>query len=333
MRATPSLADVAAAAGVSLATASKALNGRPRVSPGTRARVADAADRLGYVARRGASRLKLGGTVGIIASDLAGRFALPIMMGAEDAFGLGAVSVLMCDARGDALRERHHLRALVERNVDGIIVLGSVSSERASLSSMFEVPLVYAYAPSEAPSDTSVDASHDVAGALAADHLVQAGARRVAIVAGDPRVRATAMRSTAARRALASAGVELVGGAVHAGEYSESWGRTAALSLIDRHPEVDGFLCGNDQIARGVLDVLGRRGYDVPDRAKVIGHDNWLAMVEPTRPGLTSIDMHLEEIGRVSAALLLRAIDGRPEPGRHRVEPQLVVRGSTLRTR
>ncbi|GAA3725522.1 LacI family DNA-binding transcriptional regulator [Streptomyces tremellae] len=332
MQQTASLAAVAAEAGVSVATASKALNDRPRVGAGTRARVVAAAERLGYVPRHGASRFRLRGTVGIIASDLSGRFALPIMMGAEDAFGLGSISLLMCDARGDAIRERHHLRALVERNVDGIIVLGSLSSPRPSLSGMFEVPLVYAYAPSDLADDTSVDASHEHAGAMAADHLVQSGATKVAVVAGDPHVRATAERSRAARRRLAEAGVEIAGGAVYAGEYSEPWGRAAARAVTERDPDVDGFLCGNDQIARGVLDALKELGRDVPGRARVIGHDNWAAMVEPARPALTSVDMNLEEIGRVSADLLLRAIDGRPEPGVHHVEPRLVVRGSTMRT-
>ncbi|WFR67985.1 substrate-binding domain-containing protein [Curtobacterium flaccumfaciens] len=327
-----SLAAVAAAAGVSVATASKALNDRPRVSAATRARVAAAADRIGYVPRRGASRFKLGGTVGIIASDLAGRFALPIMMGAEDAFGLGAISLIMSDARGDAIRERHHLRALVERGVDGIIVLGSISSERASLGGVFDVPLVYAYAPSSDTADTSVDASHERAGALAAEHLLAAGATDIGIIAGDPRVRATAERSNAARRAIAAAGAELVDGVVHAGAYAEPWGRAAARAMIDRHPEVDGFLCGNDQIARGVLEVLREEGWDVPGRARVIGHDDWTAIAEPARPALTSIDMQLEEIGRLSADLLLQAIDGRPQPGVHHVEPRLVVRASTMRT-
>lgn len=327
-----SLTAVAAAAGVSLSTASKALNDRPRVSAATRRRVVAAADRLGYVPRQGASRFKLGGTVGIIASDLSGRFALPIMMGAEDAFGLGAVSLLMCDARGDTIRERHHLRALVERKVDGIIVLGSVSNERASLSSMFDVPLVYAYAPSSAPGDTSVDSSHERSGRIAAEHLVQAGATRVGVIAGNPRVRASVERSAGARDVLMAADVALVGSTVYAGEYSEQWGRAAARAMIARDPDVDGFLCGNDQIARGVLEVLREEGWDVPSRARVIGHDNWISMAEATRPGLTSIDMHLEEIGRVSADLLLRAIDGAPAPGRHTVESQLVVRGSTMQT-
>ncbi|EXU62508.1 LacI family transcriptional regulator [Streptomyces sp. PRh5] len=332
MTETASLAEVAASAGVSVATASKALNNRPRVSSETRERVVTAAARLGYVPRHGVRRFKLGGTVGIIASDLAGRFALPIMMGAEDAFGLGAVSVVMCDARGDEIRERHHLRALVDRHVDGIIVLGSISTERTSLKGMFDVPLVYAYAPSSDPEDTSVDASHEQAGVMAAEHLVQSGATKVGIIAGDPRVRATVARSNAAREYLAGAGVEVVGGIVHAGTYSETWGRTAARAMIERAPDIDGFLCGNDQVARGVLDVLRDLGWDVPARARVIGHDNWTDMVEGARPALTSIDMHLGQLGRLSAELLLRAIDGDQQPGVHRVEPSLVVRGSTMRT-
>ena len=103
------LLHVAQRAGVSLATASKAINGKARVSERTRARVTAAADELAYSRNSLARSLSQGrsGTVGLLTSDLEGRFSLPILMGAEDTFGAGQVSVFLCDARGDALRERH----------------------------------------------------------------------------------------------------------------------------------------------------------------------------------------------------------------------------------
>src|SRR5690349_8419695 len=95
------LSDVARLAGVSVATASKALNGRSQVAARTRARVEAAAEQLSFVPNRMAQGLLAGrtGTVGLLTSDLQGRFVIPILMGAEDAFGAGRVSVFLCDAR------------------------------------------------------------------------------------------------------------------------------------------------------------------------------------------------------------------------------------------
>ena len=107
------LRDVANLAGVSIATASKALNDRQHVSASARARVHEAAATLAFTPNEAARSLLAGqtGTVGLITGDLEGRFSLPILMGAEDAFGAGRVSVLLCDARGDAIREKYHLEA------------------------------------------------------------------------------------------------------------------------------------------------------------------------------------------------------------------------------
>ncbi|MCL1841711.1 MAG: LacI family transcriptional regulator, partial [Propionibacteriaceae bacterium] len=129
------LREVARKAGVSMATASKALNGRGDVSPTTRERVQRVARELGFVANALARSLLAGhtGTVGLITHDLEGRFSIPLLVGAEDAFGLNNVCVLLCDARGDAIRERYHLDVLMERRVDGLIIVGARPDARPSL--------------------------------------------------------------------------------------------------------------------------------------------------------------------------------------------------------
>jgi LacI family transcriptional regulator len=129
------LRDVARLAGVSIATASKALNGQPQVRAATRARVIEAAERLSFSPNALAQGLitQRTGTVGLLTSDLEGRFSIPILMGAEDAFGSDQISVLLCDARGDSVRERHYLRTLLSRRVDGLIVVGARPDTRSSL--------------------------------------------------------------------------------------------------------------------------------------------------------------------------------------------------------
>ena len=154
----PTLADVARLAGVSVATASKALNGRDHVRAETRSRVLEAAEQLSFIPNSLARSLLAGrtGTVGLLTSDLEGRFSIPILMGAEDAFGAGRVAVFLCDARGDTIREQHHVQALLNRRVDGLIVVGSRTDPRPSLGRKLPVPVVYTYAPSEDPHDLSI---------------------------------------------------------------------------------------------------------------------------------------------------------------------------------
>lgn len=323
--------EVAAAAGVSIATVSKALNGRQHVRPDTRARVQQIATELGFSPNASARSLAEGrtGTVGLITNDLEGRFSIPALMGAEDAFGAGSASVFLCDARGDAIRERHHLRALLSRRVDGIIVVGDRTDPRPSLGRSVPVPVVYAYAPSDDPEDVSVIADNVDAGRIAAEHLLMLGRRRVAYISGDESYQAARDRVAGAIGALESAGLELVGGAPVYGAWSEVWGRGAAKMLLDRDPDIDAIMAGSDQIARGVLDVLRDLGRSVPGDVAVMGHDNQEQLAAQSRPALSSVDMNVEQLGRRAAELLFEAIDGRTRPGIHSLACRLVPRNST----
>lgn len=328
---TPTLRDVAVLAGVSMGTASKALNGRDRVNPETRRRVVEAAERIRFTPNSLAQAMLAGrtGTVGLLTSDLEGRFSIPILMGAEDAFGAGQTSVFLCDARGDAIREQHHLKALLSRRVDGLIVVGSTTNPRPPLDGELPVPVVYAYAPSEDPDDASVVPDNVSAGCQAVEHLRATGRRRIAHISGDQRYTAATDRTAGVLEALTAAGLELVG-PVRYGAWTETWGRSAAHAVLDQHPDVDALLCASDQIARGALDALRDRNIRVPEDVAVMGFDNWEPMALGGRPQLTSIDMNFQEIGQRAARLLYEAMDGRASTGVELVEPRVVLRGSTM---
>jgi LacI family transcriptional regulator len=325
------LKDVAALAGVSIATVSKALNGREHVRAETRARVEQAAEKLHFSPNTLAQGLLKGrtGTVGLLTSDLEGRFSIPVMMGAEDAFGAGSTSVLLCDARGDAIREQHHLRTLLSRRIDGLIVVGDTTNPRESLGQGIPVPVVYAYAPSSDPKDVSVVSDNVGAGRLAAEHLIDCGRSRVAYISGDVEYTAARDRVRGAIAALGAAGLELLGGEAVYGAWSEGWGRGATRTMLTRFPELDAVLCGSDQIARGVLDALREAGRDVPGDIAVMGHDNWEQIAANSRPPLSTIDMNLEELGKIAANLLVDAIELGSQPGVRSVACRLVTRGST----
>ena len=326
------LSDVAKLAGVSIATASKAINGRDEVAPATRRRVLEAAEQISFTPNQLARSLLAGrtGTVGLLTSDLEGRFVIPILMGAEDAFGAGQVNVFLCDARGDAIREQHHLKALLNRRVDGIIVVGRQTDPRPSLGHDIPVPVVYAYAPSDDPTDVSVTPDNVAGGRLAIEHLLTTGRRRIAHISGDPAYAAAQDRTVGVHEALAEAGLELVGDVMYS-NWSEHWGRDASALLLSQHPDVDGIFAASDQIARGVLDTLRDLGKRVPDDIAVIGYDNWEVLATNSRPELTSIDANLQQLGRAAAMRIFGAIDGEPgDQGTLQLPVRLVIRGSTI---
>jgi LacI family transcriptional regulator len=329
------LSDVARAAGVSLSTASKALNGRDEVSAVTRQRVVDAAKEMSFTPSQVARSLLAGrtGTVGLLTSDLEGRFVIPILMGAEDAFGAGEVNVFLCDARGDAIREQYHLRALLNRRVDGIIVVGRQTDPRPSLGHDLPVPVVYAYAPSDDPTDSSLTPDNEAGGRAAVEHLISVGRSRIAHITGEPSYAAARDRVTGSLAAIRAAGLEPVGDVMFS-DWSERWGRDATAALLARHPDVDGIVCGSDQIARGALDTLRDLGRSVPEGVAIVGFDNWEILATNARPELTSIDANLQELGRAAALRVFDAIAGAEVgEGTTRLPVKLVIRGSTIARR
>jgi LacI family transcriptional regulator len=323
------IADVAARAGVSPGTASKALNGRGTLREETRARVRAAADELGFSPSAVARNLLTGRTftVGVITTDSYGRFGIPVMRGAEDSLGVGEMIAFLCDSRDDPIREQHHLRKLLERQVDGIIVAGRRTDPRQPISADLPVPVVYAFAPSSDPHDCSVVSDERGAARLAVEHLVKTGRRRIAHITGPHSHASARARAASAVEALAEHDLELVGEPQFGG-WTEAWGRFAVAQLRRTHPDLDGVFCGNDVVARGVTDGLRESGASLPMDVGVVGIDNWDFLAEAARPPLTTVDLSLEEIGRRTADLLLAAIDGDTAPGLHVVPSHLVVRES-----
>ncbi len=323
------LRDVAAAAGVSVATASKALNGLGRMTEATRARVRDAAAALRFrpnaLARSLVSRRSF--TVGLLTDDGYGRFSLPVMAGVSDALADHGVSVFLCNVE-DPGRAQTHVRALLDKRVDGIIATGRRIDRRLPVDlGGLGVPVVYAFtrpAPG-APALVSDDAD---GAAQAIAHLARLGRRRIAHVTGPSSFEVVQVRANAARLALRRAGLDAPAPLV--GQWSESWGHSAVEQLWRqgaRRP--DGIFCGNDQIARGVVDALRARGARVPEDVGVVGFDNWAIVAEASRPPLTSVDMNLAALGREAGLTLLALVEGRPvAPGLRRRPCTLVVRAS-----
>ena len=325
------IAQVAAHAGVSLSTVSKAMNGRGQLRDETRRRVLASAEELGFqpnlVARSLLSGLTY--TVGILTTDSIGRFTIPLLTGAEDALGAGEMAMILCESRGDPIREQYYLKSLLARRVDGIIVTGKSSDKRRSLGRSLSVPVVYALAASDDPDDLSLLHDDEQGARISIEHLLGTGRRKIAHVTGPERSTASRNRQAGTISALHDAGTELVAPTMF-GDWSERWGREAAERLIRSGVDFDGVFCGSDQIARGLVDGLTEGGKSVPGDVGVAGVDNWSVMVEASRPPLTSVDLNLHELGHAAASRLLRAIEGHPMPrGIEKLPCTLVPRRST----
>ncbi|BAL89203.1 putative LacI-family transcriptional regulator [Actinoplanes missouriensis 431] len=322
------LADVARRAGVSVATASKAINARDQVAAATRERVLRAAAELSF---------SPGGrtpAIGLLTDERGGRFAMPILLGAETAIERLAgerMSVLLCDARGDAGRQRDQLTVLA-RQVEGFLVLGYDNDLRPSLPRDLPVPVVYAYTESDHDADTSVVADDEGGARLATEHLVAIGRRHIAHLTGPAAYRAARARANGLLAVLGGHGLRPAGGRPRYGEWSQRWGRDAAHELLATAPDTDAIFCGNDQIAAGVAQTLRERGRRIPDDVALVGYDNWTEFAADCRPPLTTVDLNLERLGATAVRHLVAALGGRPSPGVHRQPCDLVVRESTAGT-
>lgn len=306
-RPTVRLSDVASVAGVSLATASKALNGSPLVSAATRERVREVAERLDFRPNALAKSFASGRSqvVGVLTHRASSSFARIVVMGAILELGDRERAALVFDGRVQVQQEMtesiHKLRA---RRIDGLLVVGSSNrTPTPSISHHFDVPVTYAYTSSDDPQDTVFLPDDEEAGYLATRHLLDRGRTRIVHITADRQSVPTRRREAGMLRALDEAGLSPVS-TLH-GTWRREWGVDAAGIILERADEVDAVFCGNDHIGFGVLDTLAAHGIRVPDDIAVIGIDNWEEVIvdqEPRR--LTTIDLDLTGLGRQAAAVV-----------------------------
>jgi LacI family transcriptional regulator len=162
-----------------------------------------------------------------------------------------------------------------------------------------------------------------------ARHLAEIGRRCIAQVTGPRRARAVEQRVLGLGHALAEHGMRLVGDVAY-GEWSQRWARQAARDLLLAVPDLGAIVCGSDQLAAAVLEVVVASGRKVPDDAAITGYDNWPVFAQEADPALTTLDMELEQLGASAVSDLFAMIGGsRVGGGSRHHEGTLVVRGST----
>jgi LacI family transcriptional regulator len=329
------LNSVAAAAGVSTSTASRALSGHPSVLPSTRARVEAAAATLSYQLNRTASALRTRrtGLLGLVVNNLRRATFHTIAETLQAWAAQHDYQVLVCTTGGCPDREAAFLQTVRAHHFDGVVVAGSgantelvnslVEEGRAVVTMDREVPCSLA---------TSVMSDYERAARLAAEHLIDLGHTRIAAIGGPPQVTSGRLHHAGFTAAMADAGLPVLDELVHRGAFTPEFGRTAATGLLALPEPPTALLVSNHEASFGVLPVLGNSGLHVPEQLSVVCTEE-----EPFygwwSPPLTTVDNRAELQAQRAAALLLARLDGAegacPERRAELVEPVLVTRGST----
>lgn len=324
--------DVARDAGVSVSAVSKVVRDAPGVSPQMRSTVTAVIDRLGYRPHAGARAMRgRSFTVGVVLTEMSSPFQVEIVDGLGAGLeGTGFQEVVIA-AGIEPRRQIARIQALLDRQVDGLVLIAPWI-EHARLEQIAErIPLVaVARHGGAAHFDTIVD--DDARGAeLVVDHLVGLGHRRILHTgqsAGGlefPHVLSHTARAAGYEAAMRKHGLQPE---VIVTEYSEEGGHRAALQALDRPDRPTAVFAGADIAALGVLRAAEERGLRVPEDLSVAGYDN-IFLSGTGRVALTTVDQSGRSTGLAAGRLLLERIGGRIAAERHVVGSDLVVRATT----
>ncbi len=317
---------------MSLATASRALADPALVRAETRARVADAAGRLGYVphgaARALATQRSL--TIGAVFPPVDNPiFATGTHALARELSAAG-YTLLLASHDYDPAAEFEAARALVERGVDGLVVVGL--DHDPALYALLEragLPFEVTWTIDRDGRHSCVGVSHREASRAVVQHLLELGHREFAVIAGETAHNDRARdRLEGVREALAERGIGMPARRIVEAPFSVPEGRAAFARLAADAPGFTALVCGNDPLAIGALLECGARGLAVPRDISIAGFDD-VDLAGALTPGLTTVRVPSADIGRRAAQRLLARLAGESPPRAETLPAPLVVRGST----
>lgn len=332
MAVTPTIAAVADRAGVSIATASRALHSHG-ASAATAERVRRAAEELGYRPNTVARALQAGrtGQIAMVVPDAANPVYARMTSAVQHELAADDRQLLVAQAQDPAA-----VAAAIDRfgpsTIDGLIVVPlRPDAQVVAALGRARVPTVVIGSLPASASQGAVRADSRAGVQLAIDHLIEQGARRIAFVNGPVDTTPGRLRLEGYRAALDAAGLPqddaLV---VAASDFTHAAALPAVIELLDRPGDApDAIVAANDLIAFAVLRALSDRGIAVPEQCLVVGMDD-TELAQLSIPSLTSVDLRAEGRGSLAARQLLAALRGETDATAHEtVPPRLVVREST----
>ncbi|MGZ0152824.1 LacI family DNA-binding transcriptional regulator [Kribbella sp. WER1] len=324
----PTIAGVARAAGVSVASVSRVLNGLPATEEMTE-RVRHAVAELGYVPDARARSLKVGRTfqLTLAVADVGNPVYVTMMRAVEEVVSAAGYRLVVTTTGPEVVDEVALVQGMARGYADGLLI-SPIRVDEALVKAIreCEVPVVVAGSvPSKAGVDT-VRANSPKGMLLAVDHLVARGRTRIAFLNGPADTVPGAARAKGFAEALKAHNLEPVT-AVEARDFTFAAGRAVGAEVLQSKP--DAVVCANDLLAVGLMHELAAAGLDVPSDVAVVGMDD-SELAEQSFPPLTSVNLGSAERGRRAAELLLARIDDNDRaPRRIVVQPSLSIRRST----
>jgi DNA-binding LacI/PurR family transcriptional regulator len=315
------LHDVAVAAGVTIATASRSLTGAYGVHPETRKRVLEAAEKLQYKPNRFARALVTGrsNVIGLVVSDVRNPYFAEIARGAEDASYAAGRDLVLCNSDLDAVKQMRYINSLLERRVEGIVMNSVMNLSRKEQSYIAEsgVPIVLLYRPKEATCFSSVSTDSERGGELAANCLLENGHRHMVYLSGPRQHANLSKRVTAFLDRVRKAGSGATATAIY-GTHTLAGGYEMAKNLFRKPGNITGIATANDAVAFGVLKAALEMKVQIPRDFSLIGFDD-VELASIVHPPLTTIRQSKYEIGSAAVEILLRLTAGKDRAAEHRV--------------
>jgi len=325
----PTITDVAAAAGVSPMTVSRVLNGRAGAGEDTRLRVMEAAQALNYRPNAFAQSLKSdrSNTVGIVVPDIVNPFFPEIIRGAELVARPAGYTLLSCNVVEDPEREEEVLGTLLDKRVDGIIICSArLDDERLmrAIEPHRAVVLINRQAAKRFAGTIEIDYRAGVEAAVS--QLIAQGRRRFVFAAGPAYSHGGRKRREGLEAALSRHGLSLVLDIACTPDLQG--GTDVAEKLVPLAAEIDAVICYNDLIALGLMKRLEVASVAVPDHVAIVGCDD-IPAASLVTPSLTTLRIAKQDLGEMAMRMLLDRIAGRNAQQGIVIEPDLMLRATT----
>lgn len=325
-----SIKDVAKEANVSIATVSRVLNDIDVVNQETKQRVLDAIEKLDYRPNILARSLKTqrSSTIGIIIPDISNSLYPEIVRGAEDLASIYNYNIMLCNTDLDKNREKESFNILREKMVDGIIYMGdSLDKDIKAAIKNSGVPVVSVGTMDDEDEVPSIGIDSYSGSKEAVEYLISLGNKKIAYIGYDKDTALEHEKIYAGYRdTMENAGL-LDENLIYRGNLKYEQGVQGINKMIENH-QIDGVLCGCDQMAIGVINALRNRGVRVPEDVNVIGFDN-IALAAVYYPKLTTVARPLYDMGSVGMRLLIKLINKLPiEESYYRLPYEIIKRDS-----
>lgn len=322
------LAEIAAEAGVSLATMSKVLNGRTDVAPATRARLEEHLVRHGYTRRNAEKRSDF---VELVFHELEASWSMEVIEGVEDVAHAAGLSVVLTVSGDRHSPSPEWIDGVLRRRPVGVVLVFSdiAPRYRDKLRSRGIPFVIVDPAGDPSPDVPSVGSANWSGGLMATRHLIELGHRRIAAITGPEDMMCSLARVDGYRSAMNAAGLPIDPELIRFGNFHPGDGETHGRALLAMQDPPTAIFAGSDLQALGVIAAGSAAGLSVPGDLSVVGYDD-IALSRWMSPQLTTIHQPLRRMGEEATRLALRLADGATvETLRMDLATHLVVRGST----